>query len=225
MDTSSRRCSVALGEDGQLVCEMDAAESEGFMHAEALHLFIQQVLETAGWAPDHLQGVAVGLGPGSYTGLRIGASAAKGLAYALKIPVLGTESLRVQAFALREESGNNPILSVLDARRDEVYAAIYSGLGETLAPVHNVILEPRSFENWRKTEALRLIGDCTEKCREILGEEGIIYHPVTGPRAADLLPWAELAYQRGDFLDTAYFEPLYFKEYRAGSPKKPRWAQ
>lgn len=225
LESSTRRCSVALFRDGRELAWRDQTDPVGFVHAEKLHLFIQEVLQEADLTPADLDAVAVGLGPGSYTGLRIGASAAKGLAHALNIPVMGVGSLQVlawQAHAWKPEA--NRILAVIDARRMEVYAQWFSGSAEPTQQAQNEVLTTGSFLAQDHHVPTVVVGDCTTKCQTVLPAD---WHflPDEGPTARAMGTWVEEAFSNSEFLDLAYFEPYYFKAYQAGSPRKPSWVK
>lgn len=225
LETATRRCSVALFKDGKELAWRDQEEPNGFIHAEKLHVFIQEVLQEAQVTPADLQAIALGLGPGSYTGLRIGASAAKGLAHALSLPVLGIGSLQVLAWKAKElAKGTQRILAVVDARRMEVYAQWFSGSAEPIQEAQNEVLDTNSFRELDVSIPTVVIGDCTTKCKTVLPNTWQ-YLPEEGPTARVMGPWVEKAYSEAAFLDLAYFEPHYFKAYQAGSPKKPSWVK
>lgn len=225
IETSTKQCSVALGHDGRVVATK-AERDNHFIHSEKLHLFLQDLLKEVGWQPGSLDAIAVSLGPGSYTGLRIGISAAKGLAQALELPVIGRNSLAVLAAgfaqAQTELGPGEKLLPLLDARRMEVYAALYAVNGKELRPPEaRIVEEAKHFEEWLAgTEPVHVFGDGQEKCQTVLSGNHFHFYTDWYPEAAMLLPMAAEAYRESDFLNLAYFEPLYLKSFQATRAKK-----
>lgn len=211
IETATSNCSVGLFRNGQWVDGIDE-DSGKPNHSEQLHPLIQKVLEGQGLRPGDLSAVAIGLGPGSYTGLRIGASTAKGIAFALQIPVIGISTLQL----LTEGVAGKRVDAVLDARRMEVYTAAYNadeGV-ELLAPCAKIIDETYLQEIARTDSPATIVGDCTEKMRNLLGEERFNWVEKK-PSAKDMGRLIEKAWSYNTFLDAAAFEPTYVKPYRA----------
>ncbi|MDR2556582.1 MAG: tRNA (adenosine(37)-N6)-threonylcarbamoyltransferase complex dimerization subunit type 1 TsaB [Bacteroidales bacterium] len=219
-------------------------------HASTLLLYIKQALTQTGVAFKDLSAIAVDIGPGSYTGLRIGIATAKGLAYALNIPVIGvspllamacgvlktsvtgTSSLQITANSLNiSAAGVNPVqaaaackngslyVPMLDAGRMEVYAAVYDSLLNELMPVQALILAPDTFADIALKHTLVFFGSGSEKFRSVMPDaDKHIFIDGIVPTASLMIPIAALEYAAGSFLDTAYFEPLYIKEFIAKPP-------
>lgn len=221
IESSTRNCSVALSQNGQLIA-LKEASSDQFIHSEKLHLFIEELFKESNTAIENLSGVVLGKGPGSYTGLRIGASAAKGLCFALKIPLMAIGSLDILATKAAKEVSKEletTIIPMFDARRMEVYCATYDHKGSQISDVEAKVLDEHSFASV-KGKKIYLVGDGVEKCRGLLKEQRIVFGDVLFPSASEL---SELGYQkflRKEFEELAYFEPWYFKEFIAGKPKK-----
>lgn len=214
LETSTTNCSVALAEDGKLLAKKED-NSPGYSHAEKLHLYIDAILKDNNAAPSDLNAVAVSMGPGSYTGLRIGVSAAKGLCFSLEIPLIAVSTLRNLAIQASEATGDF-IVPLLDARRMEVYCAGYtSGLKE-LFPVKAEILKEQSFEDLLKKGMVSFIGDGVPKFQNICKDPNAKFILDRLPSAADMPVSAFEKYQKSQFEDVAYFEPLYLKEFLAG---------
>ena len=214
IETATTNCSVSLGGDGEVLA-LKEDYSNGYSHGERLHLYIQQILQDNRLHPDELQAIAVSKGPGSYTGLRIGVSAAKGLFFSLDIPLLSVptlDSLARQAFS--EEVP--VVIPMLDARRMEVYTAGYTGKGVQLFTTRAEVLHPESYKEYLEAGPVAFIGNGVEKF------SGICRHPnakfIRGklPSAKEMIPLAERAYQDGSFENVAYFEPYYLKDFMAG---------
>ncbi|MFD1631447.1 tRNA (adenosine(37)-N6)-threonylcarbamoyltransferase complex dimerization subunit type 1 TsaB [Pseudopedobacter beijingensis] len=223
IETSTTTCSVALSENGSLISKIDKTEKN--IHAAELTLFISQILKEAGKDIKQLQAVAVSMGPGSYTGLRIGVSTAKGLCYALDIPLIGVNTLEAMAsgFIDRCFSVNKYTLfcPMIDARRMEVYSAVFDGEKNMVAEVAATIVDENSFSNFLDSHVVYFFGDGAPKCEEVLGlhlNARVLDTYVNS--AADMVQIAQQKFEKQQFEDVAYFEPYYLKDYVAGVKKK-----
>ncbi len=218
LETSTKVCSVCLAIDGRAehISEFD---SDGYSHAEKLSVLIAESMEKAGLAFDELDAVAVSKGPGSYTGLRIGVSAAKGFAFAGGIPLISVNSLRALAEQLPDEREEHLLMPMIDARRMEVYVAGFSGGGQTIFPTRAEIVEPESFPEMDGFERISIFGDGAEKCLDSLRTRGATFVAIKAS-ASGMAAIAEKKFQAKDFEDTAYFEPYYLKDFVAGPKKK-----
>lgn len=209
LETATRNCSVALVRDGQVIAIREHAE-EGYTHAEKLHVFIEDVLQEAGVLASELNAVAVSKGPGSYTGLRIGVSAAKGLCYALQIPLISVSTLQILARATSVNEGY--IIPLIDARRMEVYTAVFDAQGKPLSAVEAMILSETSFEAW--PGPCTFVGDCLPKAKTVLSQPRFQFlESITFPSAQTMAELAATLYQEKQFEDVAYFEPFYLKNF------------
>ncbi len=210
LETATTNCSVSLAEDGKLLA-LKEENSAGYSHAEQLHYFIEEVMETAGKPLADLDAIAVSKGPGSYTGLRIGVSAAKGLCYALGIPLLATATLDSLARQIRVNSGL--IIPMLDARRMEVYSKVldhnFSELRETKAEV----LDENSYREYAEKGKVYLPGSGAEKCRDLFDDPNFEYREDLVPSAREMATLSYERYREGLFEDVAYFEPYYLKDF------------
>lgn len=220
IDTSTTVCSVALSYDGMIIHH--AEDFQGMNHATLLSGFIKQCLDVAREHEYKLDAIAVSMGPGSYTGLRIGLSEAKGLAYALDIPLIGIDTLKLMAVHMMFNVEVEPealFVPMIDARRMEVYTAVYDlALDELMSPTP-LILEKDSFADFYKDRPIYYGGNGSEKARTILNKPNTFWVPDVNPLAVDMLPLAEKAYMEKQFLDLAYSVPTYLKEYQATKPK------
>ena len=211
LETATKNCSVALSQNGKTIAIREIAK-DGYSHAEFLHVFIEQVLDEAKISFKDLAAIAVGHGPGSYTGLRIGVSASKGLCYALDIPLISVSTLLNMAKNISIDNGF--IVPMIDARRMEVYTAVFDKNYEICEATSAKILDENSFETL--SEPIYILGDCQEKVKSILVADKFIFvddHPF--PTASTM---SELSYEKylvSDFEDVAYFEPLYLKDFWA----------
>ncbi len=223
IETATRTCSTALGIDGGME-DLREAEREHFSHAEELTLFIRELLQANGLGFEDLDGIAVGAGPGSYTGLRIGVSTAKGLAYASGIPLIGLRTLHFMAsgWAEKEALGKEDrIVPMLDARRDEVYCTLHDGTGTLLGSDQALCLDADSFPGIERQGRLRFIGSGAAKARELLRElPEARFHPEISPSAVQMIPIAERAFDEGRSEDLFSFEPFYLKDFVPTTPKK-----
>lgn len=212
IESSSKNCSVAVSSNGALLslCE---ERSENFKQSENLHQFVAWALEGAELTLAEMEAVCLGMGPGSYTGLRIGASAAKGFCFALNIPLIAVNSMEslVEPFL---GLGYELIIPLVDARRMEVYTALYDGTsGEELEPSTNLILESDSFSHLSGKKVL-FVGDGAEKAKPVLNLSESHFEPDILPSAQHLVRRAELRFKENQFEDIAYFEPFYLKEFQ-----------
>ena len=216
LETSTTQCSVGLAREGQLLFLKEENSSQ-YMHSEWLHSFIGQVLKESGVARKSLDAVAVGKGPGSYTGLRIGVSAAKGLCFALDIPLIALPTLDVLARQVQVQEG--VIIPLLDARRMEVYSKVLDPLYNEVRSTEAEIIDAHSFEEYRGIGAV-LIGPGAEKCRAELREHHFEYNTEALPSVRQMASLAEEYFQAEQFENLAYFEPYYLKDFVLQKPKK-----
>ena len=210
LETASTNCSVSIAEKGQLISLIEE-NSPNYSHSEQLHLFIDQSIREAGISFEKLDAVAVSKGPGSYTGLRIGVSAAKGLCYALDIPLISVGTLKSMAHTVSIDKG--VIIPLLDARRMEVYAAVFDSDHRELKNTWAEIITPNSFEEYYTDQFVYLVGNGAEKCKEVLTNPNIKFDPSVIPTAKTLADLSFKKYEAGQFENTAYFEPFYLKDF------------
>ncbi|MEO6176219.1 MAG: tRNA (adenosine(37)-N6)-threonylcarbamoyltransferase complex dimerization subunit type 1 TsaB [Flavobacterium circumlabens] len=216
IETATKNCSVSIAKNGETILCKEIAE-EGYSHAEKLHVFIEEVLEESGTSVHDLAAIAVSQGPGSYTGLRIGVSAAKGLCFALSIPLIAVETLLTLASQAKISDGK--IIPMLDARRMEVYSAVFSSGLETERPVQAEVIDENSFQDI--TETVYFVGDCAEKCKPVLTKENFVFlEDIKYPSAAAMSKISYDKYKINDTVDVAYFEPYYLKDFIMTTPAK-----
>ncbi|HBR52899.1 MAG TPA: tRNA (adenosine(37)-N6)-threonylcarbamoyltransferase complex dimerization subunit type 1 TsaB [Flavobacteriaceae bacterium] len=212
IETATTNCSVALSVNGSVIA-LKEDRSDRYSHAEQLHVFINLVLEEACVDKEQLDAVVVSKGPGSYTGLRIGVSAAKGLCYALDKPLVSVSTLRALAGQVK---GTDFIIPMLDARRMEVYAAVFGAQYELLRETQAEIVDESSFEEYLQQGPTTFIGSGVEKFQKLVTHENAKYVKDAMPSASDLVPIAEEKFMKRDFEDVAYFEPYYLKDFVKG---------
>lgn len=209
IETATKNCSVALAKDGDLILCRQIAE-QGYSHAEKLHVFIEEILKESNVTFPQLQAVAVSQGPGSYTGLRIGVSAAKGLCYALGIPLIAIDTLQVLARQAKITSGI--IVPMIDARRMEVYSAVFNSDYEKIRNVQAEIITTDSFSEIE--EMVYFIGDSSEKCKAVLTRANFVFlDDIVYPSAREMCMLSFQNFQNKNFEDLAYFEPFYLKDF------------
>lgn len=222
IDTTTAVCSAALTAEGMVLCH--AENFEGRNHAALLSGFIKRCLDFAAERELKLEAVAVSMGPGSYTGLRIGLSEAKGLAYALEVPLIGVRTLELMAtrvmFSADDIDPESILVPMIDARRMEVFTAAYDfGLNELMKP-GPLILDENSYAGLIATgRPVLLFGDGSTKAAEVIKAPNVRIIPGITPLAVDMVALAERAYARREFIDLAYSTPLYLKEFQATVPK------
>lgn len=209
IETATKNCSVTLSKDGRTLAKREIAE-QNFSHAEKLHVFIEELFAESHLKLQDLSAIAVSQGPGSYTGLRIGVSAAKGLCYALSIPLIAVDTLEILARKINISNGT--ILPMIDARRLEVYSAFFDSNYTKIRETKAEIIDENSFQE--ETEILHLIGDGAMKFKEILTDEKFKYYPeIQFPSAAEMSLISFQKFQNKQFEDVAYFEPFYLKDF------------
>lgn len=209
IETATKNCSVALSKDGRTLAIREIAE-QNFSHAEKLHVFIEELFAESHLKLQDLSAIAVSQGPGSYTGLRIGVSAAKGLCYALSIPLIAVDTLEILARKINISNGT--ILPMIDARRLEVYSAFFDSNYAKIRETKAEIIDENSFQE--ETEILHLIGDGAMKFKEILTGEKFKYYPeMQFPSATEMSLITFQKFQNKQFEDVAYFEPFYLKDF------------
>ena len=222
LETATPVCSVAINNG---CCTIALRETEGQnAHSEKITNFIREVMETAHIDYPQLDAVAVSKGPGSYTGLRIGVSTAKGICYAADLPLMAVDTLEAMAYGMKAKFGsqiadNDILIPMIDARRMEVYASIFDAKLNKIEETAALVIDENSFEDLRKDHRLWLFGDGAPKLKKVFENQPNI-NIVEGlkPSAAFMLPLVEKALREQDFVDVAYFEPFYLKDFIAGKP-------
>ena len=222
IETSTEVCSVALTSDGMVLEHRE--DYEGRNHALLLSGFIEEMMQYATPRGIKIDAVAVSIGPGSYTGLRIGLSEAKGLCFGLDVPLIGIDTLKILVVATMFGNyidENSYYVPMIDARRMEVFAGVYDSALQEVMPARPVILTPDSFSEYLgQGRKLVFVGNGAEKAANLIKHPDVVYITGVKPAAVDMLALSEMAFRKGDFIDIAYSTPNYLKEFQATTPKK-----
>lgn len=220
LETATTVCSVALAKDGQLLSRKEL--NGDYTHAENLTRFIEAVFEEASLPLMNVDAIAVSKGPGSYTGLRIGVSTAKGLCYSLNKPMIAINTLEHSAYgcSLQYGKSNELFCPMIDARRMEVYCAVYDKSNKLIRSTAATIIDEQSFQDLLEKQTVYFFGDGAEKCKTMLSSNpNARFLEHLYPSAVNMITLAELAFQNKQFEDIAYFEPFYLKDFVAGKSK------
>lgn len=220
LETATTVCSVALAKDNQLLVLKEV--NGDYTHAENLTSFVEQATQEAGFSLTDVDAVSVSKGPGSYTGLRIGVSTAKGLCYALDKPLIALNTLEHSAYGCAIKTGEADALfcPMIDARRMEVYCAVYDKLNKVIRSTAAEIIDEHSFHELLKKHRIYFFGDGAEKCKSVLAKHSnAVFIDHLYPSASNMITLSEKSFNAKEFEDIAYFEPFYLKDFVAGKKK------
>ncbi len=220
IETSTSVLSVALAVDGTVACERVCEEPR--KQASLTAPLVKEVLDEAGLSARELDAVCVSSGPGSYTGLRVGVSTAKGVAFGAGIPLLSVGTLDILVSGVSGEGAPQFIVPMIDARRMEVYTAVYSSEGERLTPVEAKVIGPDAFREYLEQGEVLFVGDGALKCREVIQSPAARFQEAH-PLARHMAAAAQKAFEEEKFENLAYFEPFYLKDFVATVSKKNLW--
>lgn len=212
IETASTNCSVAIGKGGEIVAVKED-NGQNFSHAERLHIYIKEILQENAMTLEDLDAIAISEGPGSYTGLRIGVSTAKGLCFSLEIPLIAIPTLEALAHQVEEKKF---IVPMLDARRMEVYSAVFDANRQQVQKTSAKILDNSSYADILEEGKVSFIGSGVDKFKEICSHKNAVFIEGKLPSAAQMVALATSKYKISDFEDVAYFEPYYLKDFIAG---------
>lgn len=226
IETATPLCSIAFAIDGLLIAQRETQEEKS--HAARLTVYIEEILKEQGMQIKDLHAIAIGKGPGSYTGLRIGVSTAKGLCYGAGIPLIAVGTLRIMVNRAKEIcreraiplDENTLLCPMIDARRMEVFSCLYHVSGEEKEPISAKIIDAATYTRYLQTSKIYFFGSGMDKCREILTHPNAFFLDEIYPHAAALAALSEEKYHEKQFENLAYFEPFYLKEFVATVPKK-----
>jgi len=218
IETATKNCSVSLSQKDEILGLSELNEGQ-FSHAEKLHTFILDVLRTSGKKMKDIDAIAVSKGPGSYTGLRIGVSAAKGLCFSLDKPLISIPTLTSLANAISVKEGEF-IIPLIDARRMEVYSSVFDNKYQQICETKAEIIDKNSFLEFLERGKVYFLGDGAEKCKEIIKNKNAIFLEGYFPSAKEMASLSYDKFKKSAAEDIAYFEPYYLKDFVAGIPKK-----
>jgi tRNA threonylcarbamoyladenosine biosynthesis protein TsaB len=223
IESSTTVCSVALARDGEVLQHLEV--NDGYSHAENLAVFADTLLKEAGITAMDVDAVAVSRGPGSYTGLRIGVSLAKGIAYGASKPLIAVDTLQQMCLhpnVVKElQYLKDPLLCpMLDARRMEVFTAVYDIGLKLIRPYEAMVLDEQSFEQELSEDGMLFFGNGSPKFKDILNNSSAYFAEDVWPSSLQMAPLSEMAFERQEFEDVAYFEPFYLKAFQGTTPKK-----
>ncbi|MBR1887050.1 MAG: tRNA (adenosine(37)-N6)-threonylcarbamoyltransferase complex dimerization subunit type 1 TsaB [Bacteroidales bacterium] len=218
IETSTAVLSVALSENGVVTASRECHEPR--LQASLTAPFVKEVLDSKGFKVSDCDAICVGKGPGSYTGLRVGVSTAKGLAFGANLPLIAIGSLdTLAASEVSGKAGAAFIIPMIDVRRMEVYTAVFSPTGKQLTAVEAKIIGPESFAEYLDKGPVLFIGDGALKCKDVITHPNAMFAEAW-PLASNMAVLAEKAYNEGIFENLAYFEPFYLKDFVATVSKK-----
>ncbi len=219
IETATKVCSVGISQDGELIA-IEEESSSKYIHAERLTVLIEKIMKTTNFNFSDLSAIAVTSGPGSYTGLRIGVSTAKGLCYATDIPLIAIDTLDGIIDQARIKYPGISICAMIDARRMEVFSKIADENGNSVKPLSADELESKTYDEFKPFVAC---GDGAEKCQEIWGNDSVKFDSSIGSSVRGQIRIAYQMFQKESFVDVAYFEPRYLKDFVATQPKKKKF--
>ena len=219
IETATKNCSVSLAKDGVIIA-IKELNNGNYSHAEVLHPYIVDILKEAKINSNKIDAIAVSKGPGSYTGLRIGVSAAKGLCFAFDKPLISIETLASLANAITINNGI--IVPMLDARRMEVYAAVYNENHQQIREIKAEIIDENSFSEYLEKHKVYFLGDGAQKCKEVISHKNAVFIDDKFPSAKEMAELSYIKYKKSDTEDVAYFEPFYLKDFVVIPEKKKK---
>ncbi len=216
LETATKVCSVSLAQNGAELFTKEIS-TEQFSHAENLNVFIEDVMKSAGKKLEELDAIGVSEGPGSYTGLRIGTSTAKGLCFALDKPMIAINSLK--SLAALVETDSDLICPMFDAMRMEVYAALFDKSLKEIQKTAAIVIEENSFATFLAEHKVLFVGPGAEKCKSAITHPNAQFNSDLKVSAKGMIHLSEEKFAANDFVDVAYFEPFYLKDFVAGKKK------
>ena len=218
LETATTNCSVSISKDSEMIV-LKENNAASYSHSEQLHVFIKEALKEASLSFSDLDAVAISKGPGSYTGLRIGVSAAKGICFSLDIPLISIPTLQSMANQVDLKPGEL-VIPVLDARRMEVYSCVYDNNYQEIRETRAEVINEESFVEYLGENKVYVMGSGAEKCRGVLQHPNFIFNESVVPSAKDMVSMAFEKYESKQFEDVAYFEPYYLKDFVLQQKKK-----
>lgn len=219
IETATKNCSVSLAKNGKILASKEL-NNGNYSHAELLHQFIKDIIDEAAISKSDINAIAVSKGPGSYTGLRIGVSSAKGFCFALDIPLISTDTLQSLSHSITIDDGF--IVPMIDARRMEVYTAVFDKKHKNLEKTSAKIIDETSFLNYLEKGKTYFLGDGAMKCKETITHKNAVFIAGEFPSAKEMATLSYAKFQENQFEDVAYFEPFYLKDFIVIPEKKKK---
>ncbi|MBU3010481.1 tRNA (adenosine(37)-N6)-threonylcarbamoyltransferase complex dimerization subunit type 1 TsaB [Polaribacter vadi] len=219
IETATKNCSVSIAKNGEILA-LKELNNGNYSHAEVLHPFIVDVLKEVNLTTKEIDAVAVSKGPGSYTGLRIGVSAAKGLCFAFDKPLISIDTLTGLSYAISIDKGI--IIPMIDARRMEVYAAVYNQDHQQIREIKAEVIDENSFSDYLEKHKVYFLGDGSQKCKTIINHKNAVFIDDKFPSAKEMAKLSFIKYKKSDIEDVAYFEPFYLKDFVVIPEKKKK---
>ena len=219
IETSTKNCSVSIAKNGEILAIKELNNGQ-YSHAEVLHPFIQDILVEANIKMNKIDAVAVSKGPGSYTGLRIGVSAAKGFCFAFNKPLISIDTLTSLSYSITIEEGF--IVPMIDARRMEVYSCVFNNKHQKERVIKAEIIDDNSFNAYLSENKVYFLGDGSQKCKEIITHKNAVFVDDKYPSAKEMAILSYEKYKKSDIEDVAYFEPFYLKDFIVIPEKKKK---
>ena len=214
IETSSKNCSVSISENGKIIGLKEQSYDE-YSHSKSLHVFINEIFNETKLSPKKLSAVSISEGPGSYTGLRIGVSAAKGICVALNIPLISIDTMLI--LARKIECSEGYIISAMDAKRDEIYYSVFKSndckIPIKVGKTDCMIINSDSFSNYFKSSTVNFVGNCNEKIKGFLDHKNIIFSDFILPSANEMGIISFSRFKKNEFEDISDFQPKYLKEF------------
>ncbi len=214
IETSSKNCSVSVSKNGQIIGLKEQSYDE-YSHSKSLHVFIDEIFKEIELSPQKLSAVAISEGPGSYTGLRIGVSAAKGICIALNIPLIAIDTMQI--LARKIECAEGYIISAMDARRDEIYYSVFKSnnckIPIKVGKTDCMIIKSDSFSNYFESSTVNFVGNCNEKIKGFLDHKNIIFSDFMLPSANEMGIISFSRFKKSEFENISDFQPKYLKEF------------
>ena len=219
IETATKNCSVSIARDG-VVLGCKELNNGQYSHAEVLHPFIDALLKDLKIDKSQIDAIAVSKGPGSYTGLRIGVSAVKGLCFALNKPLISIDTLTSLSHSIQVDEGI--IIPMIDARRMEVYASVFDDKHQQIREIKAEVIDENSFSEYLNDTKVYFLGDGAQKCKDILAHKNAVFIDDKHPSAKEMAKLSYIKYKKNDIEDVAYFEPFYLKDFIVIPEKKKK---
>lgn len=217
IETATKNCSVSIAKNGEVLAIKELNNGQ-YSHAEVLHPFIDAILSKAYISKKQIDAIAVSKGPGSYTGLRIGVSAAKGLCFAFDKPLISIDTLTSLSHSISISDGF--IVPMIDARRMEVYCSVFDEKHQQIRDIKAEVINEDSFLEYLEKDKVYFLGDGAEKCKEVITHKSAVFIEDKSPSAKEMAKLSAMKYKKNDIEDVAYFEPFYLKDFIVVPEKK-----